>query len=139
MFPSPDYLHKLTTFLNSDFQLTIIRARYIVSLRTLYFRFFFILRRISRRACMPVELRIVDICKCPFYNVSPFAQSSWFEHESSFVAAECKFYIRRNPSLACMTVCTFDAAFLFPCLGWRPTPLNSRFENSVMVVGKPII
>ncbi len=27
-----------------------------------------------------------------------------------------------------------DAAFLFPVFGWRPTPLNTRFENSVMVV-----
>ena len=33
-----------------------------------------------------------------------------------------------------MTVWTFIPPFFLPVLGWRPTPLNKRLENNVMVV-----
>ena len=38
----------------------------------------------------------------------------------------------------CMTISRRMPSFFFPLLGCRPTPLNSRFENNVMVV-EPMI
>ena len=50
------------------------------------------------------------------------------------MADEVNFMSDGTPSLACITECTLIPPFYFPVLGCRPAPLNSRFENSVMVV-----
>ena len=54
--------------------------------------------------------------------------------KESWVAAEVNFISEGTPSFAWITVCTLIPPFFLPFLGWRPTPLNSRLENSVMVV-----
>ena len=54
--------------------------------------------------------------------------------KESLMAAEVNFMSEGTPSLAWITVCTLIPPFFLPVLGCRPTPLKSRFENSVMVV-----
>lgn len=52
----------------------------------------------------------------------------------SFVATDVNLMSDGTPSLAWMTVCTLRPPFFFSVLGCLPTPLNNRFENSVIVV-----
>lgn len=66
--------------------------------------------------------------------ISPLQRADGLSMNESFVAAEVNLISDGTPSLACMTVCTLIPPFFLPVFGWRPTPLNIRFENRVIVV-----
>lgn len=67
-------------------------------------------------------------------TMSPLLNVDDLNIKESLVAADVNFISEGTPSLACMTACTFMPPFFLPVLGYRPTPLNSRLENSVIVV-----
>ena len=59
--------------------------------------------------------------------------------KESLVAAEVYCISHGTPSLAWMTEWTLMPPFFFPVFGCRPTPLNTAFEKSVIVVESMIL
>ena len=46
----------------------------------------------------------------------------------------CELYVRRHSLVGVYDSMNLYTAFFPPLLGWRPTPLNNRFEKSEIVV-----